>query len=612
MRCFTNEESLSIPKETIDIVRDRAQIQEIVKKYVPTLQKKGRNYIGLCPFHKEKTPSFTVSAEKQIFYCFGCHTGGNVFTFISKMERLNFPESVVFLGNMLGIAVKDEKSKEQHDELDALKKVNVAAMSFYKNMINAPRGGPAKNYLLGRGLSEQSISEFHIGFAPDDWGALTGYFRRININQAVASKLGLLSSSNKDGAIHYYDRFRGRIIFPIFNRNNEVIGFGGRIIEAGEPKYLNSPESELFQKRNVLYGLNVARSHIASLGRAIVVEGYLDVIGCHQADIKNVVAPLGTALTEIQVRVLARFCSEIILLFDADSAGINASLRSLDVLKNISVDVKVAVLPEDDPFDFIKKQGVREFMAIVDSSSKPVDFRLERALADSASKDRMEVLRNLFSIVGEIEYESERSHYLKKISTLLKIGENEIRSDFKRFLGKVDSRFHSLSSERTAEKTPGRTPYLVRAHREMVELLCRHPELVEKAIIDFSESEMGDPDAASIFGKMGELFSSGEKISIDRLFDFFPDGSEKIFLESCLAREYQIENPAAAYTEIYINIRMYMLELRIEHYKDKIRKAQTGENADINVNLTELEVEIEILTREWEKLSSYKHNIQIV
>jgi len=603
---------LSIPKETIDIVRDRAPIQEIVKKYVPTLQKKGRNYIGLCPFHKEKTPSFTVSAEKQIFYCFGCHTGGNVFTFISKMERLTFPESVVFLGNMLGISVKDEQARGRNDELEGLKKINLAAMSFYKNMINSPRGTSARAYLLNRGLADQSITGFHLGFAPDDWGALAGYFRKINVNHAEASRLGLLSSSNKDGSLHYYDRFRGRIIFPILNRNNEVIAFGGRIIEGGEPKYLNSPESELFQKRNVLYGLNVARQHIASLGRAIVVEGYLDVIGCHQAGIQNVVAPLGTALTEIQVRLLARFCSEIILLFDADSAGINASLRSLDVLKDISVDVKVAVLPEDDPFDFIKKRGVREFMAVVDSSSKPVDFRLERALADSANHSRMEVLRSLFSIVAGIEYESERSHYLKKISTLLKIGENEVRSDFKRFLGKADSRFRSVPDEKTSVRTPGKASYLVRAHREMVELLCRHPELVEKAIIDFSENEMEDPDAASVFSKMGELFSAGEKISVDRLFDFFPDGSEKIFLENCLAREYRIENPAGAYTEIYINIRMYMLERKIEYYKDKIRKAQSAGNADTNVNLTELEVEIEILTREWEKLSSYKYNIQIV
>jgi DNA primase len=610
---FIKEESLSIPKETIDIVRDRAPIHEIVKKYVPTLQKKGRNYIGLCPFHKEKTPSFTVSVEKQIFYCFGCHAGGNVFTFISKIERLNFPESVVFLGNMLGINVKDEKTKEQSDELDGLKKVNLAAMSFYKTVINSPRGSAAKTYLLKRGVSEQSINDFHLGFAPDDWGALTAYFRKANINPAVALKLGLLSSSNKDGSIHYYDRFRGRIVFPIFNRNNEVIAFGGRVLEAGEPKYLNSPESELFQKRNVLYGINVARQHIASLGRAIVVEGYLDVIGCHQAGIQNVVAPLGTALTEIQVRVLARFCSEIILLFDADSAGINASLRSLDVIKDISVDVKVAMLPEDDPFDFIKNRGSREFMAIVDSSSKPVDFRLERSLAESGNHSRMEMLRNLFAIVGEVEYESERSHYLKKISTLLKIGENEIRSDFKRYLGKNDSSFRSVQAEKaTTINNKGKASYLVRAHREMVELLCRYPELVEKAIIDFSENEIEDPDAFAVFSKMGELFSAGEKISVDRLFDIFPDGSEKNFLENCLAREYRIENPAAAYTEIYINIRMYMLERKIEHYKDKIRKAQTGESADINVNLTELEVEIEILTREWEKLSSYKYNIQIV
>jgi len=603
---------LAIPKETIDIVRDRAQIQEIIKKYVPTLQKKGRNYIGLCPFHKEKTPSFNVSAEKQTFYCFGCHTGGNVFTFISKIERLSFPESVVFLGNMLGIEVRDEKGGIHDDKLDIRKKVNLAAMSFYRNMINSPRGAGASSYLRERGIEDVSIKDFMIGYAPDEWGALTGYFRKTGMNFDIALELGLLSSSAKSGSTHYYDRFRDRVIFPIFNRNNEVIAFGGRVMGGGEPKYLNSPESELFRKRNVLYGLNKAREHIVSLGRAIVVEGYLDVIGCHQAGIKNVVAPLGTALTEVQVRLLARFCREIILLFDADSAGINASLRSLDVVKDVSVDARVAVLPEDDPFDFIRKRGVREFMAIVDSALKPVDFRLERVLAESVGRDRLEVLRGLFAIVAEIEYESEKSHYLKKISTLLKIGENEIRSDFKRFIGKDGLRFNTPATTSDPGGNQGKIQFLVRAHREMVELLCRYPELIEKAIIDFAENAIEDPDAAAVFGKMAELFSAGERISVDRLFDFFPDGSGKIFLENCLARDYRIENPAAAYTEIYINIRLYMIERGIERYKEKIRKAQAGGNADTNANLTELEIEIEILTREWEKLSSYKYNIQTV
>lgn len=600
---------LSIPRETIDIIRDRAQIEEIVRKYVPTLQKKGRNFLGLCPFHKEKTPSFTVSPEKQIFYCFGCHAGGNVFSFISKIEKLNFPESVRFLGEMLGIQVKEEYERPRDPGYETILTINRAAMEIYCAALQSGAGAPAREYLRRRGVTDASAEAFALGFAPDSWNYLANRLAGRKVSFDMAVRAGLLSVSDKSGRESHYDRFRNRVIFPISSQKNEIIAFGGRIIDAGEPKYLNSPETEVFKKGNVLYGLNIAGEHISSLKRAIVVEGYLDVIGCHQAGVKNAVAPLGTALTSSQLRLLSRLCNEIILLFDADSAGMKASLRSLELAGEINAELRVAVLPETDPFEFLSKRSVREFMAVVDTARGPVDFRLERAMAEASGNGRLDTLLAMFEIVRGVEYETERSHYLKKISSMLGAGEGEIRGDFKRFLeGKAVARAGGDTATTVVQE---RLDFLARSFRDLVALLCSYPQLVEQAVIDFSEADIADPVARSLYLRMAEMHSAEETISLDRLYDYFPDGVEKEFLDTRLFREYLVENPAATYSEIYLNIKRYLIDQKIQQYVDHIKKAKSPGSVDVKFNVTELEVELEILSREREKLSTYIYNKRI-
>jgi len=600
---------LSIPRETIDIIRDRAQIEEIVRKYVPTLQKKGRNYLGLCPFHKEKTPSFTVSPEKQIFYCFGCHAGGNVFSFISKIEKLNFPESVSFLGEMLGIKVKEEYDRARDPAYESILRINRTAMEIYREALRSAAGAPAREYLRRRGVSDESIAAFALGFAPDGWNYLTDRLAQRRIPLELAMRAGLVSISEKTGRASHYDRFRNRVIFPIAGRKNEILAFGGRIIDAGEPKYLNSPETEVFKKGNVLYGLNIAGEHVSALKRAIVVEGYLDVIGCHQAGVKNAVAPLGTALTSSQLRLLSRLCSEIILVFDADSAGIKASLRSLELAGEINAELRVAVLPEADPFEFISNRGVREFMAVVDTARGPVDFRLERVMAEASGRGRLDTLMAMFEVIRGVEYETERSRYLKKISSMLGAGESEVRGDFRRFLdGRPVNRREGATAQAAARE---RLDFLARSFRDLIALLCYYPELVEQAVIDFSEADIADPTARSLFSRLAEMHSAGETISLDRLYDYFPDGVEKEFLDTNLFREYRIESPAAAYSEIYLNIKRYLIDQKIQQYVDHIKKAKSPGSADMKLNVTELEVELEILSREREKLSAYIYNKRI-
>jgi len=372
----------------------------------------------------------------------------------------------------------------------------------------------------------------------------------------------------------------------------------------GEPKYLNSPESDLFHKGSVLYGYNRAQESIRTLNRAIVVEGYLDVIGCHQGGITNVIAPLGTALTQGHVQFLSRHCSEIIMLFDADSAGIKASLRSLEVAKEYNIEVRVAELDADDPFDFMVKRGPRELMAVIDTARKPVDFLIERTIISHQGRDRMELLVSLFDVLREIEFDSERDAYLHAISERLKVREDALRADYRKYQSK------SLQAEnsqaiRAARKqgTPAAPDYITRAYRELVLLLCHYPDLINQALIDFQSSDIPDPAAREVYLRLGELFQEGTSISIDRIVDFFPDGDGKIFLEKSLFKEYTLNNPGVAYTEIYINLKLYQIDRKIDRYFNQIKSSDPA-----SIEVKELLTEVEILRREKEKLSHYVYN----
>jgi DNA primase len=590
---------LPIPRETIELIRERAQIEEIIKRYVPTLKKNGNNLTALCPFHKEKTPSFSVSPEKQIFYCFGCHTGGNVFSFISKVEGLTFPESVKFVGDLVGIKVEDRPDggkSGKDDKTTVLKDINRMAMEYYHRILFADHGKSGLNYILKRGTAEESLKEFKMGFAPDSWSNLVNYFKSKKIPSGLSFELGLAGSKDKQ---NYYDRFRNRVMFPIINHRNEVVGFGGRAIDGTEPKYLNSQESAIFKKREILYGLNIAKSHISEYKRAIVVEGYLDVIGCHQAGIKNVVAPLGTALTTEQLKLLSRFCKEVILLFDADSAGIKASLRSIEVFKNVNLDVRIAVLPEFDPFEFVQKRGAREFMTIVDKALNPVDYQIMRAIEDGKkSRDKLNVLLGIFGIIKNIEYETEQQKYLHKVSGILNIPENTVRTDFAKFLKKQNNDIKDLNRD-----DPNRvsTDFLVKSYQELIILLCSFPELLDHAKMDLDINEFPDSASKNIFLKLTELYSNNEKISIDKIYDYFQEGDEKSLLEKSCCTIDDSEAAYYDYTKRFIRIKVELIDRKIDYYKKLIDNPGSMSSNDLNECL----LEYQVWQREKDKLQSH-------
>lgn len=353
-------------------IKQRIDLVEFVRQYVPHLKKAGKTWKACCPFHKEKTPSFTVSSEKGLYYCFGCQEGGDIFDFLMKMENLSFNEAVRKLADIAGVEYRPQGgfSAAEQQRINARKTLDWAKGFYHKNLMSA--GGEfARNYVKGRGLTKETVQKFELGFAKND---AVGLCKAAQANGYTAQQLkdvGLCVQT----AYGARDYFRGRLMFPIINQRGETVGFGGRILADGEPKYLNSPETLLFSKSHVLFGLNFAGPAIRKAGRAVLLEGYMDVIACHQAGFENTVAPLGTSLTAEHAKLLKRYTDNAVVLFDPDAAGIKAALRGALVLIEQGLFVKVASLSDGlDPDEYIAKYGKEKFEEVLDRAQDLIAF----------------------------------------------------------------------------------------------------------------------------------------------------------------------------------------------------------------------------------------------
>lgn len=364
-----------LPQHIIDEIRDRADIVDAISNYVP-LKRSGQNFKALCPFHEEKTPSFNVNAAKQIYHCFGCGKGGNVFSFIMEFEKVPFPQAVEIIADRIGYKIPrtERPASEGAADKKLLYELNARVVKLYREALTGRDGGEALLYLQKRGISEASVEKFQIGYAPDRWDFLTAKLKNGKHAQMLAG-LGLIIKRETESG--YYDRFRNRVMFPIFDAQERVVGFGGRVLDDGEPKYLNSPESPLFSKSRNLYGLNWAKAAIAAGSPLAIVEGYTDVIMARQHGVDNVVATLGTALTAEHVRSLKRYTRQIIVVFDSDEAGRKASARGIDMLLQGELDVRVAELPEgQDPCDFVKQSGGEAFSRALQEAPDFFDYKI--------------------------------------------------------------------------------------------------------------------------------------------------------------------------------------------------------------------------------------------
>jgi len=585
---------LYIPDETIEEIRGRIRIEDIVKKYVPSLKKQGKNYIGLCPFHREKTPSFSVSSEKQIFYCFGCHTGGNVFKFIQNIERLDFPESVKLLGDRLGITIEEKKQSSGESDFQKALRINQFSAELYHKFIYSSQGKKGKDYLIKRGISEEAIKEFKLGYAPDAWDFLKSSLQKHNVRVDLAESISLLSSKEKDKGKHFYDRYRDRIIFPIDDQRGNIVAFGGRSLAEGGAKYINSSESIVFKKRSILYGLSKAKETIIEVKRVVIVEGYLDVIACHQAGLKNAVAPLGTAMTSEHIELLSRYCEEVVLLFDSDSAGLKASLRTIEVARDYNVSCKIARLPAGDPHDFLQNKTVRDLMIIIDTAKNPIDFQIDAMVADNSSEDPVNLLFKLFPIVDNIALETEKNLYLHRIASRLELDEGAVKTDYKAYTSKSKNIVNSYIEEDIPVEE---MDFYSDLYANLVFILCNDSSLIKRASMDFPLDHIDNELIKRVLSLIFEEFLQYNSIEVDRLLLRSTNQRDADYIAEALSRSLKVDDSQKIYTELYINLKLHEIDLRISTYINRLKSGQGDSSRYLS--------EIEILRREKEKLTQY-------
>jgi len=437
---------MRIPDSIIDEVRSASDIVDVVSVYVP-LKKRGKNYVGLCPFHQEKTPSFSVSSDKQMFYCFGCSKGGNVFTFVMEHDKVSFAEAVRTLAKRAGIAVPEESYEDsvQATENEKLYTAcRTAAEYFAENLLATVEGKLALEYFKHRGFSEESIRRFSLGYTLNAWDGLSRHLEQAKLDLENFERAGLIM--RRDDGSGFYDRFRGRAMFPFYSPSGRIVAFGARKLREDDPlgKYINSPETAIFDKSRNLYGLFQAREAIRAEDFAVLVEGYIDLISVFQEGIQNVVASSGTALTDGQIRLIGRYTKNITLVYDADSAGSKATMRGVDLIIENGLDVKVVQLPAgEDPDSFVRKHGGEEFRKVLVGAASFLDFKAsffkEQGLL-LTPEGKTKAVRSIVETLARMKDELKRTFYLKSVAEKYDLYESVLFREVEKILGKESAR----------------------------------------------------------------------------------------------------------------------------------------------------------------------------
>jgi DNA primase len=539
-----------ISDEVIEEVRGRFDLVEVVSFYID-LKKVGKNFVGFCPFHSEKTPSFTVSPEKQIFHCFGCQTGGNLFSFIMQMEDCSFPDAVRLLAQRAGITVEPppstpaEKLKAQARE--NLQEMYSLAQKYYQALLwRSPEGKEVLTYLQRRGLTKESILEFQLGYAGNNWQGLTGELRKKGYDLQLALTGGLLGKSSTG---RYYDYFRERLIFPIWDSRGRVAAFGGRILGPGEPKYLNSPESPLFNKSRTLYGFHLALPHIRREKKALLVEGYMDVILLHQYGIREAVAPLGTALTEKQLSLLRGRLDKILLVFDADAGGETAVLRGLELFKNEGCRVEVAQLPPGlDPADYIKERGGEVFRSeIMGNARSLTDYRLHaiKKRFDLAGEEgRIGYWKEARRVLLEIQEVLEREEYLKKIAGEIDVALEVLRGDLENIKKSSFAEERTKGKKAQAQEARKKISLKELVERELLSCVLHNPRyLDELKKLEINVEKFTEEPYREIAATVFQLEQQGKEISAAALASYFSDREMHKLIVSMALPDNDNEDP---------------------------------------------------------------------
>lgn len=496
-----------ISEDVIQKVKELNNIVDVVSETV-RLKRAGKYYTGLCPFHHEKTPSFTVTPDKQIYKCFGCGEAGNVISFVMKTKNVSFGDAVQILADRANINIKyNDKNNSGVDPNEKLYKINVEAARYFFS--NLRRNKNSMNYLISRGITEKTINNFGLGYALDSWDGLLKFLKRKGYTELDMLSAGLIIKSSKGS---FYDRFRNRIIFPVFDYRGKVIGFGGRVLDQSKPKYLNSPETNIFKKGTNLYGLNFAIKNNADR-MFIIVEGYMDCISLQQHGINSAVASLGTALTSSQAKLLKRYADKVIISYDADLAGEKATLRGLHILKEEGFDVRVLTIPEGkDPDEYIRGHGKEDFLSLVESSTQLTDYRIEKAAEGIDLSNPQNVVKYAEAAADIIKdlKPVEKDIYIRKLSDKTGIKDQALYDLINNNLQKDGNNDENMNSDDIFGNKLYVEPTYVKAERELIKLIINKKEIQDYVLKFLNEDIFISQKSKDIFKLVLENLEADE------------------------------------------------------------------------------------------------------
>lgn len=588
--------------ELLDEIKSKNDIVDIVSQYV-VLKRTGRNYMGLCPFHKEKSGSFCVSPDKQIFHCFGCGVGGNVFHFISKIENLNFKESVEMLANRAGVELPVSSNSAEDDKRERLKsrvyEVNKCAAEFYHENLYKPTAKPGQEYVKKRHLDNKTLKAFKIGYS----GRFNELYTELKSKGFTEEEIlaSCLVNKNPDGK--FIDRFRNRLMFPIFDTHERVIAFGGRVLDDSKPKYINSPEDIVYSKGRHLFAFNIARKYNSKT--IIMVEGYMDAVSLHQRGIHNAVASLGTALTEAQGRLLRRSCEKVIIGYDADGAGQAATLRGLEILQNLGCDIRILQIEgAKDPDEFVVKYGPERFQMYVDKAISLVEFKvkmLKRSLDLDNVNDKIKFLNEVAKIVAKVENSMEREVYVDKISIEYKVSKDAIYAEINKLLYANSRTEQKLEKKVVPVKNVSiqqdEQPVDVKTKRLeslVIYLLINYPDksferlkkLIDNNVIKIERNK-------AIINKLYEEHEKGN-INIENILDLFEDEITVNYLSGIMSSDFEITDVDKCIEDVLVAYRKELLLQRRNEILGKIDNSNLTkeEVANLEAQLNEVIIQL--------------------
>jgi len=531
----------------IELIREKLDIVEVVREYVPSLKRAGRNYKANCPFHNEKTPSFTVNPDKKIFFCFGCSTGGDIFKFVMDIEGLTFPEAARKLALKAGVEFGDERSHtispEDRERLE-LKKIMTAAAAFYHKELFSPSGEKARLYLGERRLSKATVERFELGWAPAGGSALMDELKRAGWSFDLAQKAGLVTE--REGG-RVADTFRGRIMFPIRNQAGDTIAFGGRVLDPeGIPKYLNSPETPLFSKRKTLYGLHEALPQIRRTGQLLLLEGYMDVIGAHQHGVDWAVAPLGTNLTLEHSGIIRRYAKDTVVMFDGDRAGIQASVKAAETFMEAGLYVRLADLGCTlDPDEYLNEHGRAEFEKRLAEAADPLDFRMNlffKNKPNPTAQEKAQAIAVLLETVARQSDEILKSEWVKSLSNRFGVEQASVLKQ----LGKAALALPRETRRQAAPPAGAQMPDLERGY---IQLMLRDPALIEQSAALEPET-FSSPLARRLFTALISLPAESRAKAANALSAQLPEDAPLIMELAVAELAGEVTNAAGAAVEI--------------------------------------------------------------